>query len=297
MRLLELGILLIVQILIAVFLYVSNLGGPEAPGAFLNFVPEEVVKIVVDSEDGEVVISKVENRWQLPDGSAADADRIDRVLTGLASANAGWPVGESGASIDRFKVSDDNFEKRVRLESKDGLLEEFFIGSTPGHKKVHARKGNGPVYAINFSTYDLGTKQSVWLNKQLLRPTGEMTTLIRTDGYTMYKGDDDWEVDQDIELDPVKVSSFIGRFTNLSVYDFSDKDLPDTPNAEFTLVDEAGSSRLSVYYLDEDEEWAITSSRAPGIYKLSTYIGEEMTQDLSELSIEESDEDSEEEST
>ena len=65
------------------------------------------------------------------------------------------------------------------------------------------------------------------------------------------------------ELDNDTVEKVVGRFDNLNVYTISDAELPTEPTARLTWTDDNGEATISLYHLEEEDDWGrdIGSSR------------------------------------
>lgn len=132
-----------------------------------------------------------------------------------------------------------------------------------------------------------------------------------------------WAAQSGATLDQAKVETLAGRFTGLTVTDVSEVpaqevlaevsaeevaedraepgddgdaaaeaadeaaaeagDEPKTPvKMAFALADDAGTATLTIRRMD-DGDYLATSDRLPGVYKLSSYIAEQMHKTLSDL--------------
>ena len=288
--------LLAVQIIVIGIVFALQFRTPEEPSLFLDFDPSTVDRMTVVSGEETVELQKNADAWELPAGLPADQDKVEDLIEKMAELKAGWPVATSQSTAERFEVTEDTFQKHVMLESGDDVVADFYLGTSPGYQRVHARI-DGPVYSVKLSNYEFGSKASSWLNKQLLRPEGRLSRIERVGGFVLTRGDEGWAASQEGELDTTTVDSFTQRFTNLSVYDISTAELPNVPNASFVLLDESGELELDMYYLEEDEDWVATSNRVEGQFGVSTYIAEDMTKVFEDLLVkDETEEETEDES-
>lgn len=287
-------VVLAVQVLVIGTVFALQYRSPEEPSLFLDFDPDTVDRMTVVSNEETVELQKDADFWELQDGLPADQDKVVDLIEKIAGLQAGWPVATSHSTAERFEVTEDTFQKQVVLHSGDDVVADFYLGTSPGYQRVHARI-DGPVYSVKLSNYEFGSKASSWLNKQLLRPEGRLSRIERVDGFVLTHGDDGWTASEAGELNVQEVESFAQRFTNLSVYDISSADIPIEPQANFVLLDESGELKLSLYYLEDDEDWVATSNRVDGKFGVSTYIAEDMTKEFEDLLIEdESEENSDE---
>lgn len=287
---------LAVQIIVIGIVFALQYQSPEEPSLFLDFDAGMVDRMTVVSSDETVELQKNADSWELLDGLPADHDKVEDLIEKMAGLQAGWPVATSQSTAERFEVTEDSFQKHVVLHSGEDVVADFYLGTSPGYQRVHARI-DGPVYSVKLSNYEFGSKASSWLNKQLLRPEGRLSRIERVGGFVLTRGDEGWNAAQEGELDTALVDSFAQRFTNLSVYDISTAELPNDPRASFVLLDESGELELDMYYLEEDEDWVATSSRVEGKFGVSTYIAEDMSKEFEDLLVkDETEEETDEES-
>ena len=276
--------LLALQALIVGVVFAWNVRPPEEPDAFFDFNPDEITSLQILTDGHTINVNKVEDAWQLGDGKPADTEKVSDVLSKLASAATGWPVATSSSTAERFEVTEDSFQKRLTLTAGDDVVADAYFGTSPGYRKVHVSQADGgPVFAIEFSNYELGSDSSSWLNKSLLRPEGLLQRLVHEGEYALNRVDDIWVAEGGSKLDMTAVDKVIGRFENLNVYTISDAELPDEPKALLTWTDDAGQTTLSLYHLEEEDDWVATSDRVAGQYGISTYIAKDMAMTLEEL--------------
>ena len=302
---------------VAVLIAVKS-GGAVEPAPFLEFDAEAVDMLAVAGGEDEVVLVKDGDAWRLSDGLPADATKVDGVIEKLANASGGWAVATSASVQERFELAEDNHQRRLKLSAGGDTVADIYLGTSPGYRKTHARRvDDDNIYSITFSNYEAGTKDSDWLDKSLLRPEGALTGL-RYDGvaaaspvpvFALTKNEEGvWAAASGAALDQAKVETLAGRFTGLTVTGASEvtseevlaevseedaaadaeagdeeaaaDDEPKTPvKMVFALTDDAGTATLTIRRMD-DSDYVATSDRLAGVYKLSSYIAEQMHKTL-----------------
>ena len=331
---------LAIQVAAVAVLIAVKSGGAVDPDPFLEFDADAVDMLSVsggeggegEGGEGKVVLAKKDDAWQLPDGLPADAAKVDEMIKKLADASAGWPVATSVSVQERFELVEDNHQRRLTLSAGGETVADIYLGTSPGYRKTHARRvDDDNIYAITFSNYQAGMKESDWLDKALLRPDGALTGL-RYDSafaeppapvFALTKNEEGvWAAASGAALDQAKVETLAGRFTGLTVTDVSDmaaeevlaevlaeaaedgaepseeggddaaaedaaeaeaEDEPKTPvKMVFALADDAGAATLTIRRMD-DGDYLAASDRLPGVYKLSSYIAEQMHKTLADL--------------
>ena len=326
---------LAIQVAVVAALIAVRSGGTVEPEPFLEFDAATVDALSVSGDQGEVALAKQDDAWQLPDGLPADGAKVDDVIDKLADAAGGWPVATSASVHERFELTEDSHQRRVKLSAGGDTVADIYLGTSPGYRKTHARRAEDDnIYAITFSNYEAGMKDADWLDKSLLRPDGALTGLryhgatpeSATPLFALTKNEEGvWAAASGAALDQAKVETLAGRFTGLTVTGVSET-TPDevlaavpadeeTPDAEaaaddaadadaatddaaatedpeeepktpakmvFALADDAGAATLTVRRVD-DNDYVAVSDRLPGVYKLSSYIAEQMHQTLADL--------------
>ena len=279
--------ILALQVILVAAAFLNRLREPEVPEVFLDVQFDTVTSISISSDEDTIELEKVDDQWLLGDGNPADGDKVDRVFTEFTTVKGGWPVATSISSATRFEVADDVFQKHVVLTSEDDVVADVYVGTSPGYRNVHARvAGSNSVYSIPFSSYELSTNVSGWLDKKLLAADGHLTKLARGSAFTLMKSDDAWIAEPNVELDVDEVEKFIGRFTDLSVYDVSDADISEIEPIDFNLTDASGEYSLQLFHDEDNDDWIASSSKVHGTFSVSSYIAKQMTVALEELAIE-----------
>lgn len=327
---------LAIQLAIVAALIAVKSGGSVEPEPFLEFDADAVDALSVSGDQGEVALAKKDDAWQLPEGLPADGAKVDGVIEKLADAAGGWPVATSVSVHERFELTEDNHQRRVKLSVGDDTVADIYLGTSPGYRKTHARRADDDdIYAITFANYEAGMKESDWLDKSLLRPDGALTGLryhgtaaeSPTPLFALTKNEEGvWAAASGAALDQTKVETLAGRFTGLTVTGVSettpdevlaavsvdeetpedetavgdettaddeadaddaaadsDAEEPETPpKMVFAFADDAGDATLTIRRVD-DNDYVAVSDRLPGVYKLSSYIAEQMHQTLADL--------------
>lgn len=179
-----LAILLTAQLVLAVGMSYTGpnlaLHRPDTP--LLDLGDRSVDRITIAApDDRQIVLVRQGDGWVLPGTGdfPADKARVDRLLEELKGLKRGLAVATTKGALQRFKVSDDAFERRVVLASGDETLGTLYFGTSPGMHRVNARaSGDDAVYTTEFGVYDAPVKPEDWEDKTVLEiPTGEIETI------------------------------------------------------------------------------------------------------------------------
>jgi hypothetical protein len=183
-----LALTLVLQLALAVVLrFTGNPLAAQQPNApFLQGNPKAADSLVVAGPEAtSVAVVRKGGRWILPDAAEAPASQVlvQSLLDKLAEARRGFPVATTASARKRFKVEEDNFERRLTLKEGGQELATVYLGSSPGLRKVHARlAGDEAIYAIALATYDLPLKADEWLDRSLLERDRETLTALHLEG-------------------------------------------------------------------------------------------------------------------
>jgi len=168
-------ILLAAQLLLAVGMSFTgpNLAAAHPNKPLFRLGGKPVDHLTIEGPDGaSVVLAKQDKGWVLPDNGGFPADRtqVDTLLSRLEALKRGLPVATTSGALKRFKVSDERFERRVKLEHGDDLLATLYLGSSPDVHHVHARTGkDDAVYTVDFAVYEAPDKAGDWEDKSVLQ--------------------------------------------------------------------------------------------------------------------------------
>ncbi|MBF0370407.1 MAG: DUF4340 domain-containing protein [Magnetococcales bacterium] len=202
-----LGILLVGQLALAVALFSTGADlqavRPDTP--LLEFATTDIHRVVIQGgrEGEEVVLVKGEAGWQLPDhfGFPADSDKVEALLSRLAALRHGLPVATTASALQRFKVSEDAFERRIILHQGEGVAGTLYFGTSPGLRRIHARgDGDDGVFSVKMALHDAPFEAERWENKRILTFPEEEVTGLELSGLTLTRDpESDVVVDSDVE--------------------------------------------------------------------------------------------------
>ena len=276
------GLLAIQAAVVAWLLLAGGTGQGETQQGLLPFEPAQAVSLRIATGEEEVALMRGDDGWELDTGLPADDGKVGEVLEKLAGAAAAWPVATSSATAERFEVTEENFQRRLRIGSESGETATLFLGSSPGYRRVHARSdGTDEVYSIDFSNYEAPADAGQWLDSTLLRPEGDVAGVSREEGWALQRGEEgDWLVDG-AAADPEAAGKLVGRFEDLNVLGIAGDE--GAAKGSFTVRDGGGEYRLDFYYEEEEDDYSVASSRVEGRFEIATYIAEQMLIETDDL--------------
>ncbi|MFY8350674.1 DUF4340 domain-containing protein [Pseudoalteromonas sp. SSM20] len=156
----------------ALFYNGQNSFETQAPVSLLSLEQHAISEITLQEGDNDKPLTLVKNGadWHLaeyPNLPLLDY-KVSALTDTLINSKVNWPVSRTQASHERFKVADDNFEKRITYKLGDDKV-DILLGESPSFKKLYVRNGdNNDVFTIEFSGYQLNVDKNDWLSKSLL---------------------------------------------------------------------------------------------------------------------------------
>jgi hypothetical protein len=277
-------LVLVIQCLILATVYWPGSGRHQQASRepMLAFGPDAVNEIYIGDEyDNETVVRRAGDRWVLPELEQlpADSARIEALLAGITSSENDWPVADSIAARQRFQVASYHYQRRLRLLNYDELLATLYLGTSPGHRKVHARNDSqDAIYSIPFNTFDAPGVSGAWLDRKLLQirtPLG-----ITADSYSLRREGGKWRSGLDREPDERELLALLSGLRSLQVSGVAREDLQrDLADAEPELVLEvtslAGDVTLELFTIDTAH--FVHSSKYPFFFTLDSYNYDRLT--------------------
>ena len=166
--------LLVFQLAIAAGLFWNQQADQHAAprGSLLSMSAAGADRLIVkDTEGNDVTLRKSGEAWQLDNlfELPADLNKVETLLSKLEKLQQDWPVTTTEESHERFEVSDEKFQRHLRIFEGDQLVVDVYLGTSPGFRSVHLRQsGDDAVYAAPLNTFDLPVDSSDWLDQSLL---------------------------------------------------------------------------------------------------------------------------------
>jgi hypothetical protein len=288
-----LALLLAAQLVVLAVVFVWQDRATSAPsGALLKIDRDKIDNVViVDDKGTKLNLHKAESGWVLPDAKnlPADADKVTALLDKLVAASAPWPVATSAESAKRFEVTADKFQREIQLRSGDQTVADVFLGTSPGFKKVHARRADSDdVYAIAFANYEATARADDWLDKNILKPDGDVTALARPDHWKLERNGETWSLDGLAQGETTKqdaATDLVNKVVNLRVMGVADAAPTDDATLKLTLsaTTPKGTFDYRLYQPQPNSDFVVTRSGQDGAFKLAAYVGEPLIKDRGDL--------------
>jgi hypothetical protein len=287
-KIVYLTLLLLVQLGLALVLQLNSnqLKAFDATEKLLKLDQQVPDRLVFEGADNaQLVLAKKGDHWTLPDhfSARADGQKVEDLIKSLGELRRPWPVAEKGTADSRFKVADDNFERRLTLKQGDKELARLLLGSSPGFRKVHARvAGEHKVYDIPFSAYQASLKPEDWVDKQQLQLKPEQIKeigladcrLVRQDSRLLVT--DLTEGEKTVEKKAAELVDKLARLTILDQLPHPDQSLAagEGPRIELSLSD--GSQRSYQITGEKGDELEVSGTGEPQLFKVNPNLKAEL---------------------
>ncbi len=230
----------------------------------ISIDPDTLNEIKITAPSSEIVLTKVAQRWQLkeyPDLQIVQ-DKVRALTNKLANINVSWPVTSTQNSHQRFKVTDNHFEKQLSVKNTAGVTQTLLLGDSPSYKSIYARNAdNNEVYSIEFNAYQLNTQINDWLDKSLLS-INEVTNISHTE-VSLQKANDSWQLTTPAtlpeahSLDQARIEKLVAHLQGLTVTKVSEL-TPAGNDHEQLTVSNAKGQQFTYSFANEDEQYLVS---------------------------------------
>ena len=260
------------QVMVAAGIYFGSQPAPaeKLQTALLQAERSQVDHITVENGNGkQAVLTKVNGRWQLPEYYLLPAkqSKIEQVLANLASTKTGWPVTTTASSQDRFKVSENDFQSRITLAQGDKKLQQLYLGSSPGFRQLHARRGEEEeVYSVKLHAHDFPVDADKWLDRTLIQAKGDITVLEGPD-FVLNKQDGEWKLaEAEGELVTEKLDELVNTLTSINVLAAEDKAIGES---DYSLIVKTADKGYTYRFFSEDNNHYVSRGDYTQVFKVS----------------------------
>ncbi len=285
--LMTLTVLLVFQLGLGAGIYFSEQAPIQGNGQekLIATDPSQVTELQIYAADQNLVLKKTDSGWMISgqEKVPVDAAKVDTLLDKLSALDRPWPVAKSAGTYKRFKVADDDFERKLVLRHGETDLATVLIGSSPGFRKVHARlAGEDNIYDVPFSSYEASLKVADWLDKKALWVDPAKVEGIELPGVLLVKKEDTVQLDglqAGEQTDQEKVSKLVQDLAGLQVqgvHDGPQGDQAVTIPVILTLAD--GKTLSYTFAKSEKDDYALLRADGSGpLYEINQALWTEIS--------------------
>ncbi len=228
-----LSVLLAAQLMLVLLIYWPQQQGNASAITLLNIDPDQVDSMIIsDGYGSSITIKKQGDAYVIdpPESYPADARRVRSALKKLSHLVSHRLVSTSKGSQGRLRVSDERFNRRIRLVDSGGKAHVIYLGTTQG-KGVYARAGDSDkvVFVNALSSWEFATSPRSWWKTALVDITpGAVNSLElkNSHGTLVIKrnSDDRWTDGTGKLLDQDKVRELLLAVQNIRLSEYLKKD-------------------------------------------------------------------------
>lgn len=260
-----LAIALVVQLVILAAVYWPRHPEARAGKVLAGLDSAAATGMVIEDGNGKKAeLVKKDGRWQvrLADRSLypAAADKVGRILEKLAGLDTARLVSTSAAARHRLEVADDHFDRRVKI-SAGGRDYTLYLGSSPGYKRIHVRRGGSDsVYLVrDLAAWELAAMPSSWWKSDCLdydpAKVAAVTVKNPRGSFRLVRKDGEWRDGKGRVLDKAKTEDLLRDLCRLTITDVvTEKGYAPKGDPAATLAIEGkdGKKELSVWKPEKD---------------------------------------------
>ena len=277
-------------------------GDRDAARPLLARSPLDSDTVLIADSHSQVRLHKKDGKWLLPDHFQAPADsgRIQRLLSGLATAKRGWPVATTSEAASRFKVDAKAYERKLVLTDSGGTT-TLYLGSSPGYRRIYARlDGEDDILTLEMGLYDLPVDADQWVDPELFTIDRDTVTAIEFPGFALdnrvenRNGNEDKDKTKNEnenkkfilrdpgsgQVDQTRIDALVRAVTDPRINGVLGRtEKPefhlDKPVLRFTVVRDKGDKRVCrLGRLDKDQGFALACSDIPFIGRLAQWAAQ-----------------------
>jgi len=258
----------------AVFWPRQHEAGQAATQTLASIAKEAIDELRIGDEfDNEAVLVRTGDRWLLPEleNLPADADKVEALLRSISEQQLSWPIARSPAARQRFQVADYYYQRRLALLSGGDMQGTLYLGTSPGFRKVHARRaGDDAIYSIDLNTFDVPATSDAWLEPRLLQVRAPVR--IDADLYNVYLDNGVWRSGTGGTPDEKEIHALITALKSLQVDGVAEESLQRElaeAEAELVLKVQSLAGEVQLELITLGNEHFIHSTEFPLFFKLS----------------------------
>ena len=277
-------LVLLIQCGIIGAVYWPQQGPMQQPTSYglVTLDPASIDHIRIEDEyDNETLLVKTGEQWLLPEleGLPANPAKVVELLASITAQDNSWPIAQSTTARQRFQVADYHFQRSVSLGGAGKQLATIYLGTSPGFRKVHARKkGTDAIYSINFNVFDAPGLSSAWVEPRLLQIRTPIQ--ITADSYSLHRESEQWISGTGGAPDARELEALLNALRTLQVDGVAAEDLQrELAAAEADLLLQVqsltGQTTLELFSLEGS--YFINSSEYALFFTISAYDFDRLT--------------------
>jgi hypothetical protein len=280
-----LGAVLVLQVLLAVVLNWGGLAGQSENGntQLLSFTADQIDEIRIEDGESSVELKKADQAWRLPEiDFPAGAEQLNSLFEKLTDPRVDWPIATTGVAAKRFKVADDDYERKITFSKGGETVAVLYLGTSPGYRQLHARlNGSDDVYLIEFSMYDAQVDTDDWIDKGILHRNVEEITAVNLPDLVLKKQSDSWTIEglkEDEQPNVTEIESLVKKAAGLSIDGVRGKEpkkeygFDDRPKTVVLTLSNGDSLTYQLAKPENDAHYVVKSSALEHYLSVPQYV-------------------------
>lgn len=281
---------LLVQILVSALVFwpkPASTGTGEA--VFPDLAADDVVMLrITDDTGNEIVLQRSDEGWVLSDAGDYPAleGTVTQILEKIAGLQTGSLVTRSDTSHKQLQVAEDEFVRRLLLETADGDTHTLYLGSAPRYTATHFRvAGEADTYlTTDLSTWELNVQPNQWIDTAYTQIDQEaVISVVLENGqgtFTLVRDEngENWtlaDLAADEQIATSSTNAVVRNVTNMTLSaPLGTEAQPeygmDEPNARISIETPEGTQTIVVGAEDEGG-YVAKSSESPYYVRVAEY--------------------------
>ncbi len=224
-------------------------------------------KLRIDGQGNHIILQHDNGRWILPEHFNFPAVEPSALIDKLSAIKVGWPVATTTPAAKRFKLTEENYERKLSFYQNGQHIETLYLGSSPGFRKTHVRKqAQANIYAVELSVFDVPINAQNWFDYESLKINVDEISAIDVKGFRLTLDDQGWHSDSLAEKERIDTHALKDWLSQLAALRFNDIDGLKAP-------DEKGRQILSLSLKDKSITFTVfeNAQRAAVIVKRNDF--------------------------
>ncbi len=273
---------LVLQVILTVVVFWPRPAAIKEAEPLLNDVTLDEITLltIADDQGNSIALEKKGEDWMMPeaDDYPARSAAVTSALSKTLQMETGAVVARTPSSHKQLKVAENDFVRRVILETDEDRAYVLYVGSSPSFGATHVRlEGEDEAYLTrSITSFDLNATADAWVDVSYFSVAPQDVTAMTVENaqgtLDFVKEGDAWtlkELAEDEEADAGQISTLVNRAAAarmtrpLGKTETSDYGL-DQPTATVTLALTDTTYTLTIGAYDADESaYVVKSSESP----------------------------------
>ena len=270
------------QVVLIVVVWFKPFDSQLEAGALIQIDAEQIAYIKIIDSETSILLRPDNENWSdgvtVNDKYLGDSKKASEFISQILELEAQWALTQTSNAVNRFELSDSNYQRKVELyDPNDQLLETFFTGTSPEFGKVHARVSkNNSVYAVDIANHQISTNVDDWIDKAQLALAHLPSEVnidqpLKTEDFSLAENEGSaWEINGNV-ADEQKVNDYLTRFKNLQILGISNAVEDSLVRLATINLTSDKKGIIFNFYKSVDDEFSVTISTQNTAFRVSKF--------------------------